>query len=454
MAPTFSSVQASETPATKAKAGAESIAKSAKKRKREEEQNSVQETTEPSAKKKSKKVKIEEGVAATPVAQQSGQPASSEIEVVKSAKKEKKDRKKPKASMEQTLNEAAVEEPTKKAKQIKKERRSESIEGVDPAIPAAAITPKHDGQGTEQKAKKSKKDKKVDKEQRSTSLDLSGDGGLEAAATPASAKKKRPKAEAETHAAASTATAGPSRAQQPTTHARSQPTREASKPINDEQRLETQSPFVQKTETFYLALSPCANDFPLEGLVAEHISPLLLTYYPPLGGVVLKYGNARLSETPEGNADDNDIVLSKAMDEYAVTFVYLTVDLVLFRPTRGTYLEGYVNLQNESLLGLVCYNYFNAAIERQRLPKDWRWQEDGSQSSVRSTKQGNGCWVDSSGEKVDGKVVFRVKDFEATAGGEGGAGSMNILGTLLSNTHDRKVDDEERQRSEKGGRTK
>ncbi|KAK5678607.1 hypothetical protein LTS10_009051 [Elasticomyces elasticus] len=454
MAPTFSSVQAPETPATKAKAGAESIAKSAKKRKREEGQDSTQGSTEPSAKKKSKKVKVEEDAATTPVAHQNGQTPSSGIEVVKSAKKEKKDKKKSKALEEQTLNGAAVEEPTKEAKQIKKERRSESIEGVDPATPAAAITPKHDGQGTEQKAKKSKKSKKLDKERRSTSEEVSGDGGLEAAAVPASSKKKRPKAEPETHAAAPTATAGPSRAQQPTTHARSQPKREASKPINDEQRLETQSPFVQKTETFYLALSPCANDFPLEGLVAEHISPLLLTYYPPLGGVVLKYSNARLSETPEGNANDNDVVLSKAMDEYAVTFIYLTVDLVLFRPAKGCWLEGYVNLQNESLLGLVCYNYFNAAIERQRLPKDWRWQEDGSQSSVRSTKQGNGCWLDGSGDKVDGKVVFRVKDFEATAGGEGGAGSMNILGTLLSTGQEKKIDDEESRRSEKGVRTK
>ncbi|KAK3618422.1 hypothetical protein LTR56_024645 [Elasticomyces elasticus] len=436
MAPTFSSVQAPETPATKAKADAESIAKSAKKRKREEEQNSVQETTEPPAKKKSKNVKIEADVAATPVAQQNGQPASSEVEVVKSTKKEKKDKKKSKALEEKILNGAAVEEPVKEAKQVKKERRSESVEGVDPAIPAAAITPKHDvnGQGTEQKAKKSKKDKKLDKERRSVS-------------------QERPKAELSTPAAAPAVTAGSSRAQQ-SSHVKSQASREASKPLTDEQRLETLSPFFRKTETFYLALSPCANDFPLEGLVAEHISPLLLTYHPPLGGVVLKYSNARLSETPGGNADDNEVVLSKAMDEYAVTFVYLTVDLVLFRPTKGTYLEGYVNLQNESLLGLVCYNYFNAAIERQRLPKDWRWQEDGSQSSVRSTKQGNGCWVDGSGEKVDAKVVFRVKDFEATAGGEGGAGSMNILGTLLSSTHDRKVDDEEKQRSEKGGRTK
>ncbi|KAK4895318.1 hypothetical protein LTR27_006661 [Elasticomyces elasticus] len=438
MAPTFSSVQAPETPATKAKAGAESIVKSAKKRKREEGQDSTQGSTEPSAKKKSKKVKVEEDVATTPVVHQNGQTPSSENEVVKSAKKEKKDKKKRKASEEKILNGAAVEEPVKEAKQVKKERRSESVEGVDPAIPAAAITPKHDvnGQGTEQKAKKSKKDKKLDKERRSVSQE-----------------KKRPKAELSTPAAAPAVIAGSSRAQQ-SSHVKPQASREASKPLTDEQRLETQSPFFQKTETFYLALSPCANDFPFEGLVAEHISPLLLTYHPPLGGVVLKYSNARLSETPEGNANDNEVVLSKAMDEYAVTFVYLTVDLVLFRPAKGCWLEGYVNLQNESLLGLVCYNYFNAAIERQRLPKDWRWQEDGSQSSVRSTKQGNGCWVDGSGEKVDGKVVFRVKDFEATAGSEGGAGSMNILGTLLSTGQEKKVDDEERQRSEKGGRTK
>ena len=250
------------------------------------------------------------------------------------------------------------------------------------------------------------------------------------------------------------AIAGPSRLQH-TSKTAVQDSREASLAIPDDKLLQSRSPFVQRTETLYLALSPCANDFPLEGLIAEHISPLLLTYYPPFQGVVLKYSNARLSETPDGQGEkDGAAVLSKAIDEYAVTFVYLVADFVLFSPAKGSYLEGYVNLQNESLLGLVCYNYFNASIEWQRLPKEWRWVEDGSQSDARSGK-GSGCWVDGSGEKVDGKVVFRVRDFEAAPGGENGMGSINISGTLLSAAYEKRVDEEEQRSSAgAGGRKK
>ncbi|KAG9735711.1 hypothetical protein KCU73_g10440, partial [Aureobasidium melanogenum] len=47
------------------------------------------------------------------------------------------------------------------------------------------------------------------------------------------------------------------------------------------------SPFVKQTSSFYLPLSPIYHAFPVDGLCAEHISPLLLTYHPPLRGVIL-----------------------------------------------------------------------------------------------------------------------------------------------------------------------
>lgn len=59
----------------------------------------------------------------------------------------------------------------------------------------------------------------------------------------------------------------------------------------------SESPFRLRTASLYLAVSPIALIKPLEGLCAEHLSPLLLTYYPPLGGVILAYSNPRLSES-------------------------------------------------------------------------------------------------------------------------------------------------------------
>lgn len=219
--------------------------------------------------------------------------------------------------------------------------------------------------------------------------------------------------------------------------------------------LQTQSPFVQQTTSLYLALSPCANDFPLEGLCAEHISPLLLTYYPPLGGVVLSYSHPRLSEHPDedlrlqaGTNREAQSVLARSIDEYAVTFVWLTAEFTLFKPKKGCVLEGYVNLQNESLLGLICYNYFNAAIERGRLPKDWRWVVDEGMEGKGKGRQeegGEGYFADGEGKKVEGRFVFRVTDFEATGDAEAGGGSISLYGSLLSLGEEKRMEDEERQ---------
>ncbi|WPH04820.1 Hypothetical protein R9X50_00771700 [Acrodontium crateriforme] len=202
-----------------------------------------------------------------------------------------------------------------------------------------------------------------------------------------------------------------------------------------EDQLESHSPFVHQTTSFYLSLSACAHDFPLEGLCAEHISPLLLTYFPPLKGIVLSYSNPRLSEHPEDNepSQSEGTVLSKSIDEYGVTFVWLTADFLLFRPRKGAVLEGHINLQNESILGLVCYNYFNAGIERSQLPSDWQWvsSEDDAKNRKVSEEEGEEHYVNGNSERVNGRLLFRVTDFESTPGAENGGGTINISGSLL-----------------------
>ena len=204
--------------------------------------------------------------------------------------------------------------------------------------------------------------------------------------------------------------------------------------------VEQHSPFVKQTTSFYLPLSPCAYDFPLEGLCAEHISPLLLTYDSTLKGVLLSYENPRMSEHPnEGTQADRSKdakkILSQSIDEYAVTYVWLTAEVIVFKPRRGTYLEGFVNVQNESMVGLVCYNYFNAMIERDKLPKEWKWVDDGedgaqSQKQRKRAFRGAGHYEDDAGREVEGKLVFKVEDFDASAGSDNGTGTISIIGTL------------------------
>ncbi len=206
----------------------------------------------------------------------------------------------------------------------------------------------------------------------------------------------------------------------------------------------TESPFCRQTSSFYLPLSPISQLHPLEGLCAEHLSPLLLTYYRPFGGVVISYSNARLSERPTPTSSRTQgPTLAKAINEYAAMFVWVTADFLLFKPRPGQVIEGYINLLNESHLGLVCWNLFNASIERNRLPRDWKWSGVGGDMAGRNGKRndenialhsddedrGQGTFIDGQGQAVEGMIQFRIIDSETAY--SHGKGFLTIEGTLL-----------------------
>ncbi|EME46515.1 hypothetical protein DOTSEDRAFT_70501 [Dothistroma septosporum NZE10] len=184
------------------------------------------------------------------------------------------------------------------------------------------------------------------------------------------------------------------------------------------------SPLIQQTTSLYLTLSPTAYDdtkdgaeprvhsMPVKGLCAEHIAPHLLSYYSPLNGILLNFSNPRISETSEDIfRTETAPVLSHSIDEYAVSYVWLTCDFLIFRPSKGVKLDGVVSLQSESVLGLLCYNYFNAAIEREKLPEDWNWNGEK--------------WLDGAGKEVSSAITFIVEDFEAS-----GQDGISIMGTM------------------------
>ncbi|KAI9756878.1 MAG: hypothetical protein M1815_002665 [Lichina confinis] len=205
------------------------------------------------------------------------------------------------------------------------------------------------------------------------------------------------------------------------------------------------TPFVTKTCSMYLPLSPISQLRPLEGLCAEHLSPLLLTYYRPLGGVVLSYSNPRLSERPSSTSGKtNEPALALSINEYGPGYVWATADFLLFKPRRGQIIEGWINLQNESHLGLICWNLFNASIERRRLPRNWTWSGVGgrtygkngpqaAQQSMLSTEadeRGQGTFIDGDGRKVEGVIRFKIIDIETAY--SYGKGFLTIEGALLN----------------------
>ncbi|KAF7167446.1 hypothetical protein CNMCM5623_000806 [Aspergillus felis] len=189
-----------------------------------------------------------------------------------------------------------------------------------------------------------------------------------------------------------------------TTTKKSSKSKEKSKQRSSEDAPSTSdSPYVLTTATLYLPLSPISISptHALASLLAEHLSPLLLTYYPPLQGVILAYSNASISSeppsasSPSSDPQDNPqpLTLAKTADEYGVLYVYLTATFLVFRPQRGQILEGWVNVQSEGFLGAVVLNLFSVGIERKRLPSNWKWvppgeeEEDGFHSGEKPKKK-------------------------------------------------------------------
>ncbi|KAL7622695.1 hypothetical protein AAE478_006373 [Parahypoxylon ruwenzoriense] len=230
-------------------------------------------------------------------------------------------------------------------------------------------------------------------------------------------------------------------------------------------------PFFTQTVSQYLPLFPSGLIKPIDGFVDHHLRPLLNRYVPSFRGVLLAYRDPRVGEVPgegslaQGSAIE-DAVLLESINEYAVSFGWLTVDVDLFRPARGAWMEGNVNLQGEGHIGVICWDMFNASIEAERLPHGWRWidllskdedKEKGKGKGGRTDREKTaeeaklptpehleipntdttqihttGYWVDKTGARIRGgvKLYFRIKHYEVGVSGD--YGYLSIEGTMLN----------------------
>lgn len=240
------------------------------------------------------------------------------------------------------------------------------------------------------------------------------------------------------------------------------------------------SAFYKQTSSLYLPLPPISQTHALQGLCAEYLSPLILTYYPPLHGVIISYSNASLSSDPD---PESKPAYARAVDEYAASFVWLTVDFVVFKPQKGNVIEGWINLQNESNIGLLCLNFFNATIERKRLASGWKWisggmkpprkrrlkvaakgadaesNEDKNEDEEASggaeeynLEDAQGYFQDAQGEKVEGLIRFKVKDLEISRSMDRESVFLNIVGTMLNDKDEKALQEEEATRVKERGK--
>ncbi|KAI6090622.1 hypothetical protein F4821DRAFT_255859 [Hypoxylon rubiginosum] len=232
-------------------------------------------------------------------------------------------------------------------------------------------------------------------------------------------------------------------------------------------------PFFTQTVSQYLPLFPSGLVEPIEGFADQHLRPLLNRYVPSFRGVLLAYRNPRVGEAPgKGSLTEEsgmeDVVLLESINEYAVNYGWLTVEVDLFCPTRGAWMEGSVNLQGEGHIGVVCWDMFNASIEAARLPRGWRWVDLLSKGKETSKDKGKndrrktaeeaklptpepledqendetqihttGYWVDESGTRIRGgsKLYFRIKHYEVGISGD--YGYLSMEGTMLGEVEEK-----------------
>lgn len=263
--------------------------------------------------------------------------------------------------------------------------------------------------------------------------------------------------------------------------------------VEDQLQSTAPSSFHSKRMSLYLPIPPIGLDKALAAMLTLHVTPLLLTYFPPAGGVVLSIHDPMLSATPQntlnqpllpphgsGGPRDPSHAFPKVGDEFGACWAWLTVTLLVYSPQRGDELSGWTNAMSEGFVGLVCYNYFQTSIAKSRIPATWSWSgptretrqrkiprkgklndgEGPSQDSQYDSQETvvareddaidgtAGAFLDENGSKIPDRLRFRVVDLEMIPAQERGQLALQVEGTLLNDEEESRVRQEEQEKFE------
>lgn len=189
----------------------------------------------------------------------------------------------------------------------------------------------------------------------------------------------------------------------------------------------------------YVSLAPIYTHEPLQGIKTQHLDPLLMSYFAPAGGVILAHYNVKLCGQDEDEESQDKPVVAKIMYDSPFAYMWISVDLLVWKPMPGDLLEGWINLQSPSHIGLLVHDTFNVTIKRDAIPKTWTFvpnqaddetmineneeendETNNTNNGTNTTNNNNnhnnhtdpkslGYWIDDSGERIDGKIKFTVK---------------------------------------------
>ncbi|KAJ9616540.1 hypothetical protein H2200_000259 [Cladophialophora chaetospira] len=263
---------------------------------------------------------------------------------------------------------------------------------------------------------------------------------------------------------------------------------------------EAQSSFYSTRLSLYVSIPAISLENGTSSLLATHLAPLLLTYFPPAQGIVLGFSDPVVSAKPnvgmnlpllppqDGDIETQADIFAETADEFGVCWTWLKATFLVFRPQRGDELHGWTNVTSEGFVGLVSYNYFQAAVGQTRIPGDWKWNGPTREQAQRNRKKGRkgrlrdedggdsiqengtqetettlvetsssqiplghdgGYFVDGDGAKIKSTLKFRVLDTEVVPAYEKGKWSLQIDGTLLDEEAERRIVEEERAKFER-----
>lgn len=160
------------------------------------------------------------------------------------------------------------------------------------------------------------------------------------------------------------------------------------------------TPFHTVRTSLYIPVPAISLATALPSLISTHLTPLLLTYYPPLNGIILTIHDAQISSaasdlpgkplilptttTPSPQATP---ALALCADTSGVSFIWLTFTATTFSPTPSAILTGHINVTSEGFIGLTLHNYFQVGIAKSRIPRSWKWTTPGGSGSRTSSKK-------------------------------------------------------------------
>ncbi|CCH58249.1 hypothetical protein TBLA_0A04550 [Henningerozyma blattae CBS 6284] len=199
-------------------------------------------------------------------------------------------------------------------------------------------------------------------------------------------------------------------------------------PIDEDTKIS--NCIVRVPVSLYASIAPMYSQSPLQGIMKQHLNPMVMKFNPKVDGVVLGYEDLTIKDSNPLADESSQEKLIKLTPDTPFGFTWANVNLYVWQPQIGDIIEGWIFIQSVSHISLLIFDAFNANINKNFIPEDWTFinneveeeeilQEEKAAEESNGTNQDNnkpnftnrslGYWVDGNGQRVDGKLKFQVR---------------------------------------------